>query len=344
MRASTEREKANAMANISKAKMLTVVLKSIQACGWDAIVLNRSHPFRISRYHGDSRVIFLCYIWNLTHGGYPRDPNELRIQVTGVDRFGIESGIKTLVLGFSKSEEMFAGFDVTKHRISMSGRSPSFQIRRETLQRAKTADFYPQTRQNNEIAIGFRPEFFATYVQELESLHGSAQYPQDIVAITQIADTNTTNIQDIPAGPRRTVVEQIQRKVRDARFRKNVLAAYGHRCAASDIQLDLLDAAHIVPVEHERGTDETKNGLSLSAIHHRAFDHGLLGIKRNYSIIFHEENFTKLRAIGWDGGENAFRESCRDAINLPSRREFYPDPDYLVFGQVLRGWNARHLS
>jgi putative restriction endonuclease len=332
------------MAKVSKAEMLKAVLKSIQASGWDAIILNSSHPFRISMYRADNRVIFLCYVWNLTHGGYPRDPNELRIQVTGVDRFSIESGAKTLVLGFSEDERMFAGFDATKHRISMSGRSPSFQIRRETLQHAKATEFYPQTRQNNEIAIAFSPEFFATYVIELEALHGSAQHPQDILAVTQIADTNTTNIRDIPAGPRRMVLEQIQRKVRDTRFRKNILAIYGHRCAASDIQLDLLDAAHIIPVEHERGTDETKNGLCLSAIHHRAFDHGLLGIKRNYSIVFHDENFTKLRAIGWDGGENAFRDSCRDAINLPSRREFYPDPDYLVFGQVLRGWNARHLS
>jgi hypothetical protein len=100
----------------------------------------------------------------------------------------------------------------------------------------------------------------------------------------------------------------------------------------------------LIPVEHERGTDETQNGLCLSALHHRAFDHGLIGVKRNYRIIFHEEHFTKLRAIGWEGGEKTFRDGCRDAINLPARREFYPDPDYLVFGQVLRGWNARHLS
>jgi putative restriction endonuclease len=332
------------MAKLSKAEMLAVILESIRASGWDAIILNRSHPFRISMYRGDDRVIFLCYIWNLTHGGYPRDPNELRIQITGVDHFAIERGAKTLVLGFNDDEKMFAGFDVTKHRISMTRRSPSFQIRRETLQRAKRTEFYPQTRQNDEVAIAFSPEFFATYVNELEALHGSAEHPQDLLAVTQIADVNTTNVQDIPAGPRRIVVEQIQRKVRDTRFRKNILATYGYRCAASDIQLDLLDAAHIIPVEHERGTDETKNGVCLSAIHHRAFDHGLLGIKRNYAIVFHDDNFIKLRAIGWDGGENAFRNSCRDAINLPSRREFYPDPDYLVFGQVLRGWNPRHLS
>ena len=152
--------RATEMAKVSKAEMLTAVLKSIQASGWDAIVLNKSHPFRVSMYHGENRVIFLCYIWNLTHGGYPRDPNELRIQVTGVDRFVIEKGVKTLVLGFSNDESMFAGFDVTKHRVLMSGRSPSLQIRLETLQRAKTTDFYPQIRQNNEIAIAFRQGVF----------------------------------------------------------------------------------------------------------------------------------------------------------------------------------------
>ena len=132
--------------------------------------------------------------------------------------------------------------------------------------------------------------------------------------------------------------------MRDARFRKNVLTAYKFRCAASDMQLDLLDAAHIIPVEHIKGTDELKNGLCLSAIHHRAFDRGLLGIKRDYSIVFNEDRFGALRAIGWDWGENDFKKSCRDRINLPARSEFYPDPEYLIVGQVLRGWNPKHLS
>jgi hypothetical protein len=58
------------VAKVSKAELHTAVLKSIQASGWDAIVLSSSHPFRISMYRADNRVIFRCYIWNLTHGGY----------------------------------------------------------------------------------------------------------------------------------------------------------------------------------------------------------------------------------------------------------------------------------
>ena len=254
---------------------------------------SRISPFRLSIFDGNTTIVVLCYIWNMTHGGYPRNPNELRIQITGVDRFQLEAGVKTLLLGWSEEERMFAGFDVTKHLISMKGRSPSLQVRRETLQTAKIKDFFPQIRGNQENVIAFRPEFFVTYVQELEDLHGAAQRPVDIKRLEKLATSDIEwRVKDLPAGPRRTIMEKITRKVRDARFRKNVLAAYGFRCAMSDIQLDLLDAAHIIPVEHQKGTDETKNGLCLSALHHRAFDQGLIGIKRNYSIIFNEDDLT----------------------------------------------------
>jgi len=104
-----------------------------------------------------------------------------------------------------------------------------------------------------------------------------------------------------------------------------------------------VDAAHIIPVEHERGTDELKNGICLSALHHRAFDHGLIGIKKDYSVVVSESRMSKLRSIGWDGGAVEFRGGLRDQILLPARRAHYPDPDYLMLGQELRGWASRYL-
>ena len=110
------------------------------------------------------------------------------------------------------------------------------------------------------------------------------------------------------------------------------------------MQLDLVDAAHIIPVDHKRGTDELKNGLCLSALHHRAFDNGLIGIKRDYSVVLNERRISDLRSIGWDGGAVEFKASLRDQILLPARRAYYPDSDYLVFGQQLRGWLPRQLA
>ncbi len=330
---------------ISKPDLLRRIVLAVRASGWSAIVLSPGHPFRFSLFRGDERLIVLCYIWNLTHGGYPRDPNELRIQITGIDRFQIEEGTKTLVLGWGEDEKMFAGFDVTKHLIPMLGRSPSLQVRRGTLEEAHDKAFFPQTRDNEEIVVAFRPDFFATYVQELEELHGTAQYPDSLRQLERIANTDLeSEVRDIPAGPRRIVLQRINRKVRDGRFRTNVLAAYGYRCAVTGMQLDLVDAAHIIPVEHERGSDELRNGICLSALHHRAFDHGLIGIKSDYSIVLNERRMSDLHAIGWDGGAREFRAGLRDQILLPARRAHYPEPNYLVFGQQLRGWSERVLT
>ena len=328
----------------SSPDLLQRIIAAVKASGWNSILLSSEHPFKLSLFRGDQRVVVLCYIWNLTHGGYPRNPNELRVQVTGIDRFRVEDGAKTLLLGWGEDEQMFAGFDVMKHLISMSGRSPSLQVRRETLDEAKSKAFFPQTRDNQEIVIAFRPDFFAAYVQELEELHKTAQRPEDLRQLERIANTDIEReIRDIPAGPRKTVLQQINRKVRDARFRQNVLAAYGCRCAVSGIQLELVDAAHIIPVDHERGTDELKNGICLSALHHRAFDNGLIGIKRDYSVVLNERRMAELHSIGWDGGAAEFKASLRDQILLPARRAHYPDPGYLLFGQGLRGWAQKHL-
>ncbi|HUD47354.1 MAG TPA: HNH endonuclease [Candidatus Baltobacteraceae bacterium] len=329
---------------ISKSNLVQRIVAAVNASGWSAIVLSSQHPFELSLFQGEQRIVVRCYIWNLTHGGYPRNPNELRIQVTGVDRFRVDTGVKTLLLGWDEDEQLFAGFDVRKHLVSMTGRSPSLQVRRETLDEAKTKSFFPQTRDNDEIVIVFRPEFFVAYVQEIDELHKTAQWPEELRQLEGIANADIEReLNDVPPGPRRTVLVQINRKVRDARFRTNVLNAYNYRCAISGVQLGLVEAAHIVPVDHERGTDELKNGICLSALHHRAFDAGLVGIKRDYSIIVNERRMSDLRSIGWDGGAAEFRSSLRDRILLPTRQTHYPDRDYLLLGEELRGWPHRYL-
>jgi putative restriction endonuclease len=332
------------MAITRKPELIHEFITGVKESGWNAILINTGHPAKLSVFKsGFESYSVLLYIWNITHGGYPRDPNELRIQITGVSRFNEEEGVKTLVLGYSSSDQIFVGYDVSKHRLL--GSSPSFQIRREAIESARNKGFCAQNKGNGEIAIAFRKDFVGTYVQELEELHKSGS-ETDYNTLEQIAESELTPkpVIDIPASPRKIVMQSIQRKVRDARFRTNILNIYEHRCAISGIQLDLLDAAHIIPVEHETGTDEIKNGICLSSLHHRAFDNGLIGIRSDYSIIINEDQMNKLHSLGWDGGKDLFRSTLRDHINLPMRREYYPSVDYLVEGQLLRGWNKRKLA
>ena len=80
------------------------------------------------------------------------------------------------------------------------------------------------------------------------------------------------------------------RVVRDRNFRKNVLRAYGERCAITGLRLingggrAEVEAAHIRPVERD-GPDIVSNGLALSGTAHWMFDRGLVGLADDLSIL-----------------------------------------------------------
>jgi putative restriction endonuclease len=73
--------------------------------------------------------------------------------------------------------------------------------------------------------------------------------------------------------------------VHQARFRARVVPAYGDRCAICRLKESrLLDAAHILGDLEEQGEPLISNGVSLCSIHHRAFDHDLVGITPDYEV------------------------------------------------------------
>ena len=86
------------------------------------------------------------------------------------------------------------------------------------------------------------------------------------------------------------VKQLTNRAVRDRNFRKNVLRAYGERCAITGLRLingggrAEVEAAHIRPVERD-GPDIVSNGLALSGTAHWMFDRGLVGLADDLSIL-----------------------------------------------------------
>ncbi|GIT89221.1 HNH endonuclease [Roseobacter sp. OBYS 0001] len=89
---------------------------------------------------------------------------------------------------------------------------------------------------------------------------------------------------------RQRVAQLTSRTVRDRNFRKNVLRAYGERCAITGLRLingggrAEVEAAHIRPVEND-GPDIVSNGLALSGTAHWMFDRGLVGLDEDFRIL-----------------------------------------------------------
>lgn len=111
-------------------------------------------------------------------------------------------------------------------------------------------------------------------------------------------------------------------------FREAVLSSYNFSCSMCRLNIvKLLNASHIIPwsVEKKRRGDP-RNGLSLCALHDRAFDRGLISIDDKYQILLSKELKAEYRN---DLYKVAFLNLEGNKIILPER--FKPDLTALAY-------------
>ncbi len=295
------------------------------------------------------RLALSIYGWGLTHGGGNRSKEEYRIQVH-VEQFQLMPNFKTLVLGWWQDVEIFAGFDVRKH-LGQLGYSPSIQVRRDALQKAALNGVATHSKENQEIVVTFRPDFFVDYVRNIEDLHNFGESTQDLEELETVIQktiededfqVNDRDIEQV-SEKRKTVVQTVTRKVRQAGFQRRVLTAYNHQCAFCSIQLNLIDAAHIVPVAEADSTDYTSNGMALCALHHRAFDNALITINDQYETLVSQDKIKQLKVIGRDSGLENFIKNLRPMIALPPAITDRPHAVFIGKANELRGWRESKI-
>lgn len=324
---------------LTKKQLLNLLLQSVGESGWQSLVASATHPFHLRVFRGDERGFSLrIYIWNCTHGGgSARAADEYRIQLTGVVP-ELHPGEITLLLGWHEGYGVFVGWDITRHS-GQDSKSPSAQVKEEALANAHTHAFSIHHRHNNEIVVVFRPEFLVDYAVNAESLHKSGKTAGDLSLLNSLDSISDSQIATVTNKERRVVLGQIARKYRAYDFRRRVLGAYEHRCAACGIQLKLIDAAHILPVADPASTDETANGVALCKLHHAAMDQGLISFDEKYRIEISESEIERLAAANLSGGIKEFKQRLKAAIVLPTDRRDYPNPAYIKKARTVRNWS-----
>lgn len=128
------------MPAISAAEIVRAITEAISASGEIGQIVSspRQHPRRFIVTQLNGSFTLTVYAWTLTFGGRKSLPNEYRIQMTGVAsplRLAIDG--PTVLLGYEPEMNLFAGFDVERHRRFTAG-SPSVQIDKTELKRAET--------------------------------------------------------------------------------------------------------------------------------------------------------------------------------------------------------------
>jgi putative restriction endonuclease len=330
------------MAKLTRIELLESVRSAIHESDWHVAILDSQKPFQLLVHRDEQSYRVRVYIWNITHGGGAQRPsNEYRIQVTGTNQFIQNPSEKTLILGWWDEVGVFAGFDYSKHS-GILGSSPSFQIRQDCLEDAYRNGFAPCEKENQEIAVTFRADFMAEYIQNLETLHTFGAIQSDFDMLQRVAAESSTIDEselEIVTLERRESVYSVRRKLRSSSFRSRVLAAYERQCAFCGLQLNLVQAAHIIPVSHDDSNDETYNGIAACHLHHAAYDQGLITFDETFRIIINEDQFASFQANNLAGGSDEFRSGLRPLIVLPPAHNDRPRAELVQIANNLRRWS-----
>jgi putative restriction endonuclease len=125
-----------------------------------------------------------------------------------------------------------------------------------------------------------------------------------------------------PFEPTRRYAEVIVRaRLHQRVFRDRVLLAYGAQCALCRLRHPpLLDAAHIKE-DSEGGEPIVPNGVAMCAIHHRAFDANVLGLRPDYKVEIQSE---VLREHDGPTLQHALQGLHGQIMLLPRRRAEHP--------------------
>ncbi len=96
--------------------------------------------------------------------------------------------------------------------------------------------------------------------------------------------TDPDELADFTGETRKVIHEQ---RVKQNFFRKAVLSSYRGRCCMSGLsESRLLTASHIVPWSRDHANRlNPANGLSLCAVHDRAFDAGLITLNDDFCVV-----------------------------------------------------------
>jgi putative restriction endonuclease len=197
------------MPSISSSDLLQRVVQAVYDCTWGVEINQAKHkPFRLVIFNPavrDQSSRLNIYIWNVTHGGGPRNALEYRIQI--IEHAGLkeEPGYKNLLLGWWEDVGVFAGFDFARH--TSAAFSSSIQIREESLRKALLNGFALYDKGNAEIAVAFRPDFFVNYVELVEELHRfgeSSTDAQSLIAVVEnVSDNSTDQVSTLSAERQR---------------------------------------------------------------------------------------------------------------------------------------------
>ena len=325
------------MPNLAPGELLQALIDSCRKSTDAVLYMGGRNPYRLS-LNGKACALFVA---NISHASRI-DPDEYRIQCPGdlPDLLGSRDslGDRICVLGYHAESGVFSAWDpsIFLARSRMTQRF-SLYTRLSGLRRARREKFARYIDAGGQIVLLFRSEYLGLYIQNADILHrASNKALHDIFDIYGSTRVGTAPRRRVTVAKRRIQMTTVQ-YVRSPQFRQEVLSAYGNRCAMCRVQLELIEAAHLVPHAHPKGLDIVENGVALCALHHKSLDSGLLYIDGDFSINMNDARYRYLLKANLTDGIRRYRRHLRPNIDLPRDSSQHPLRENILLGNQVRG-------
>ena len=304
----------------------------------EAVLFARGrNPFSLSV---DGREVTL-FVANVSHANRS-DPDEFRIQCPGdlPDQLAAQQagGDVISILGYNADTDTFSAWDperfVQRSRVTQRF---SLYTRMSNHQRARTDGFSVYRDASGQSVLLFRSEFLALYIGNTEVMHKATDRAlQNIVSAYWETRTGVASRKLVAVAKKRIEITHNQ-YARSPQFREAVREAYENRCAMCGVQLELIEAAHLVPHNHPKGLDNVSNGIALCVLHHKSLDTGLVYLDTSFNIHINAVRRRYLVRMEKIDGFRQFRRQLSDKIGLPQDPSDYPLIENIVLGNQLRG-------
>lgn len=321
---------------LNRSDLKYLLIDSLRLYSNNVIFMDGSNPYRFSI----NKKTFYVLIKNVHESGEGRgNQDECRIQVSKSKNFNpaLSSATDVLVLGYYPDIKVFTAWSPFLMRERFNKRKTVSLYSRFSIQEeAEKRGIANYKDLNKQSIISFRPEYLGLYLENLSNIH----ILNDLNLLKLINKSDQLNIlneDDVISIDKKKFIITHTRYKRDPAFRNRVYQAYNNKCAMCGIQLELIEAAHIVPHSHEKGTDEVENGICLCSLHHNAYDHSLIYFDDKFNIKVNKSKVQYLEKLGLDSGYRKLEELAFEKILLPENHIFRPKIENINLANQIRG-------
>lgn len=314
-----------------------LLIDSLRLYSDNVIFIDGNNPYRFSI----NKKTFYVMIKNVHESGDGRgNQDECRIQVAKSDNFNDAMNSKTdvIVLGYFADEKIFTAWNPFLMRDRFNLKQTISLYSRFSVQKKAVIEKIATYRDTKEQSVlSFKPDYLGLYLENLSIIHQLSDN-ELLELVNQSDDLNSQDLDgDVDFLEGQLTITHTRYNKRDPRFKSIVYSAYENRCAMCGIQLDLIEAAHIVPHSHIKGTDEIGNGISLCVLHHTAYDRSLIYFDEDFKIIINDKKMEYLEKVGRDSGFRKFQVLSFPEIKLPNNHTLRPNPSNIKLANQIRG-------